>query len=134
MKKWTDALIIKLWLLITLAFQISAFGQDNTGTVTGTVISENGSMLPGVTVAASNVNDRSETYNAITNEKGVFVLNRLKVGSLYNFTISYIGYETAMVNRFSVKEKSNSILVKLNLSDQPLDQVVVIGYGTQRRE
>lgn len=133
MKKLTARSTLLLYLLILLT-GFPALSQDNEGTVTGTVISQNGDILPGVSVIATNAKDKDENYSAITNEKGVFVLKRLKVGSVYNFIVSYVGYETSNINNFSVKGASNSILIKLAQTDRSLDQVVVIGYGTQKRE
>jgi hypothetical protein len=63
--------------------QIQVIAQDNEGTVTGTVVSQNGDILAGVTVIATNVNSRAETYSAATNEKGIFALRTLKIGSVY---------------------------------------------------
>jgi TonB-dependent starch-binding outer membrane protein SusC len=110
-----------------------AFAQ-NTGTVTGTVMSPDGDMLTGVTVVATNSSDKSESHNATTNEKGVFVFRNLRMGSMYNFLVSYVGYETETVNRFSIRDANNSILIRMTQTDKSLGEVVVIGYGTQRRE
>jgi TonB-linked SusC/RagA family outer membrane protein len=110
-----------------------AFAQ-NTGTVTGTVMSPDGDMLTGVTVLATNSSDKSESHNATTNEKGVFVFRNLRMGSMYNFLVSYVGYETETVNRFSIRDANNSILIRMTQTDKSLGEVVVIGYGTQRRE
>lgn len=135
MKKLTaQSRLLWSWSLLILFLGPPAIAQDNEATVTGTVISQNGDILSGVSVIATNANSKDETYNAVTNEKGVFVMRKLKVGGIYNFVVSYVGYETSTVNRYSVKGASNSILIKLNQTDQSLDQVVVIGYGTQKRE
>src|SRR5690349_18188763 len=138
MKNWTAALKLRprlmLWFVFLVMLHPPAFAQDNEGTVTGTVISPNGDMLSGVSVTATSTSDNDETFNAMTNEKGVFVFHRLRIGTSYNFVVSYVGYETNRVNGFSVKEKNNSILIKLVQTNQSLEQVVVIGYGTQKRE
>src|SRR5687767_9538907 len=113
-----------LWSLLILLLGAPAMSQENEGTVTGTVISQNGDILSGVSVIATNARSKDETYNAITNEKGVFVMRKLKIGGVYNFVVSYVGYETSVVNGYSVKGVSNSILIKLSQTDQSLDQVV----------
>src|SRR5688572_19980484 len=125
----------KQMLITALLFFVlpCAFAQ-NTGTVTGTVMSPDGDMLTGVTVVATNSTDKSETHSATTNEKGVFVFRNLRMGSMYNFLVSYVGYETETVNRFSVRDANNSILIRMTQTDKSLGEVVVIGYGTQRRE
>ena len=123
-----------LWFIFVFVLHPPAYSQNSEGTVTGTVISQNGEMLSGVSVTATNVGDKDDISNAMTNEKGVFVFDKLKIGTSYNFIVSYVGYETNTIKGFSVKEKSNSILIKLVQTDQSLEQVVVIGYGTQSRE
>ena len=45
-----------------------------------------------------------------------------------------MGYATYNLKAFAVKQGSNSILIKLNPSNNSLNEVVVIGYGTQKRE
>src|SRR5438309_2943983 len=64
----------------------------------------------------------------------MYSFQRLKVGSNYSFTSSYVGYENNVVSTFTVKAGSNSLLVKMTANNNVLDQVVVIGYGTQKRE
>lgn len=122
-----------LWMLGFLALCLPAAAQDE-GSVTGTVISDSGEVLTGVTIEATRADTR-QTLSTVSNEKGVFTLNNLKVGGTYNFSASYIGYQTGTINRYTVKQSgNNSVLIKLSHSSNPLDEVVVIGYGTQKRE
>src|SRR4051812_4893516 len=118
-----------LFLLLT---QLKMFAQGTT-VVTGTVANDKGDMLSGVTVNAANTGTK-ESYTTVTNEKGIFSFSRMKASTTYTFTASYIGYETATVKSFSVKQGSNSLLIRLEPSDNSLNQIVVIGYGTQKRE
>lgn len=122
-----------LWFLFLLLVQLKVIAQNEEAVVTGTVVNEKAELLPGVTVLATGA-DSKENYTALTNEKGAFTFGRMKVGKTYTFTASYIGYEAATIKSFSVKSGTNSILIKLEPSDNTLNQVVVIGYGTQRRE
>src|SRR3954453_19459384 len=122
-------LLVFLFLLLT---QLKMFAQGTT-VVTGTVANDKGDMLSGVTVNAANTGTK-ESYTTVTNEKGIFSYSRMKAGTTYTFTASYIGYETATVKSFTVKEGSNSLLIRLEPSDNSLNQIVVIDYGTQKRE
>ena len=122
-----------LLLLLLMLLQVAVRAQEGEALLTGTVLNEKGDALPGVTILASRTSG-NETVTAITNEKGMFTFQRLKVGSTYSFTSSYVGYETNVVAAFTVKTGSNSLLVKMASSSNTLDQVVVIGYGTQKRE
>ncbi len=121
-----------LWLALIFLFTLPLKAQNNA-VVTGTVISENGDLLQGVTVKAISENEK-ESYTALTNDKGVFVFRQLTVGGEYNFTASYVGYDDNAVRSFKVKSGNNSILIKLQPSNNSLEQVVVIVYGTQKRE
>ncbi|MGI8950785.1 MAG: SusC/RagA family TonB-linked outer membrane protein [Chitinophagaceae bacterium] len=125
-----------IWILCFLCFfstQFRVTAQQESGIVTGTVVSEKGELLTGVTLKATNTNTK-ENFTTITNEKGIFVFRKMRIGSNYTITASYVGYETNIVQSFNVKDANNSILIKLNPSSNSLDQVVVIGYGTQKRE
>src|SRR4051794_35844632 len=123
------------WLLIVLVLliQLPVLAQEGTASLTGTVLNEKGDPLTGVTVVAASTSG-NERFTTTTNEQGMFTFQRLKVGSTYSFTSSYVGYENNVVSSFTVKPGTNSLLVKLTANNNVLDQVVVIGYGTQKRE
>lgn len=128
-KPWLQWL---LWLALIFLMKVPSLAQ-NSAVVTGTIVSPNGELLQGATIKAGTKNQK-DNFTTATNEKGVFVLRQLKAGSTYTFTASYVGYEENTVNSFQVKPGNNSILIKLQPSKNSLDQVVVIGYGTQKRE
>jgi TonB-linked SusC/RagA family outer membrane protein len=127
----TILLRCKMFLLLSCLLYINASAQ-NTAAVTGTVMNENGEMLQGVTVKASN--NAKENYTTITNEKGLFSFSQLKSGESYTFTASYIGYEDAVNNVTVNASGNNSVLIRLKPANNALNEVVVIGYGTQKRE
>ena len=88
--------------------------------IKGTVIDENGEPVIGATVA-----DMSNTKNAtITDFDGNFVIN---VKSGQTITISYIGYEAQTV------AAKNGMTVRLQPDNKVLDEVVVVGYGVQKK-
>ena len=88
--------------------------------IKGTVIDENGEPVIGATVA-----DMSNTKNAtITDFDGNFVIN---VKSGQTITISYIGYETQTV------AAKNGMTVRLQPDNKVLEEVVVVGYGVQKK-
>src|SRR4051812_1610850 len=79
------------WLACALiAFAINASAQ-NSATVTGTVMSDNGELLTGVTIKALATGSK-ETLTTTTNEKGLFNL-KLSVGVSYSLSASYVGYD-----------------------------------------
>lgn len=95
----------------------TAFAQQLSGTVTN----EAGDALPGV-----NVVERGTTRGATTDKNGQY---NLSVGRQATLVFSYIGYtrqEVAVGNR-------SVIDVKLAADPQVLSEVVVVGYGTQKK-
>lgn len=94
--------------------------DQSAGYITGTVLDENGEPLIGANVA-----EKGKAANITsTNANGHFSL-RVKPGT--PLTISYVGYKTATV------PASNKMEVILLSNTEDLDEVVVVGYGTQRR-
>src|SRR6478736_5389424 len=95
-RKW------KMFFLFFLLLTQHLFAQETTAVVTGTVTNDKGDLLTGVTVNAAN-NSSKESYNTVTNERGMFSLSSLKVGSTYTFTASYVGYQAGIIRAFTVK-------------------------------
>jgi len=122
-------------LLVAASLLMTLFvSAQEPATVTGTVISESGELLSGATVKARKQGSQ-QSLQAATNEKGIFTMEGLKTGDTYDFEVSYIGFETGTVRSFNVKQKTgNTLMVKLVPSSKVLDQVVIIGYGAQKRE
>jgi len=115
--------------------QLSA--QSSVADVTGSVLTEKGEVLQGVTIIARKQSATgNESLSATTNEKGVFVFRQLQVGSRYNFSFSYVGYEDENQNGFVVKQQgqTNSILIRLREKNSRLDEVVVTALGIKRQE
>ena len=89
-----------------------------TGTVTGAT---DQSPLPGVSVLVKGTN-----RGVTTNEKGQFSIEATPNEIL---VFSYIGY----VNKEITVGDQSSVNVALQEDNQSLDEVVVVGYGTQRK-
>ncbi|MCX2574591.1 SusC/RagA family TonB-linked outer membrane protein [Pedobacter sandarakinus] len=105
-----------------------AQGGDN---VKGLVSDEKNLPLPGVTIIAKNVQTNASS-NAQTDTQGIF---KFKIASgQYIFIISSVGYQSQTLSNYTVKVgETISITVKLKESANNLDQVVVIGYGSQQK-
>lgn len=86
--------------------------------ITGTVISEFGEPLPGVTVTI-----KGTATGAITDIEGKF---RIETAPNMTLLFSYIGFKAAEV---SIGNKE-TIDVTLTEDDLALEEVVVVGYGT----
>lgn len=108
-----------LTMLLALMVSMASFAQDFTG-ILGTVIDENGDPVIGATVV-----EKAQPQNAtITNIDGQFAI---KVAEGTSLVISYVGYQT-----IEVKAK-NQMSVTLKEDAQVLNDVVVIGYGVQKK-
>lgn len=106
-------------MLLALLVSMASFAQDFSG-ILGTVIDENGDPVIGATVV-----EKAQPQNAtITNIDGQFAI---KVAEGTTLVFSYVGYQTV-----EVKAK-NQMSVTLKEDAQVLNDVVVIGYGVQKK-
>ena len=121
-------------LTMMLFLAVGAFAQSNP-LVTGTVLDENTNPLAGVTVEAVNRADSSIRYATVTDIDGVFRFTELASGSAYDFRFSYIGYVPYESTNFVIRSgESNSMAIRLiSAGSAALEEVVVVGYGTQRK-
>ena len=109
-----------LFLLLTLlSFSLTALAQQK---VTGKVKDSSGEPVIGASVVVKGNN----TMGTITDFDGNFMLD---VPTKSVLVISYIGYVTQEVS--TAGKKSLEIILKEDT--KTLDEVVVIGYGTQRK-
>lgn len=93
-----------------------------TNVVTGTVTDPTGEPLIGVNVVVKD----NPNVGTITDMDGAF---SLEVGNGKVLVFSYIGYAPQEV---SITGKKN-IRVQLKEDSEALEEVVVVGYGTQKR-
>lgn len=101
---------------------MAAVTQSPTIKVRGQVVDEQGEPMPG-----ANVKVKGGTGGTITDLDGNF---QLEVSGNAVLLISYVGYkerEVAVRNRAIIES------VQLQPDNQMLDQVVVVGYGTQKK-
>jgi TonB-linked SusC/RagA family outer membrane protein len=108
-------------LLPLLFFSLSSFGQALT--VRGSVKSEKGEGLPGVTVVV-----KGTTTGSITDINGDYQVNVPSQEAILSY--SCIGFETQEIN-VGTQTTINVIMKEETLG---LKEIVVVGYGNQRRE
>jgi TonB-linked SusC/RagA family outer membrane protein len=107
-------------LLFLLIFTSIIYAQADKLKVSGTVVDSKGLSIPGVTVTC-------EDKSALTDMEGKYTIAIKNSKSILKYT--FVGFETQIV--VVGKEKTIDIVLKESLS--ALDEVVVIGYGTQKR-
>jgi TonB-dependent starch-binding outer membrane protein SusC len=89
--------------------------------VTGKVTDEQGEPLPGVTIL-----EKGTTNGTTSDAAGAFSLTTANNATLI---VSYVGFQTQEV---AVNNRT-TITIKLKADIKALDEVVVVGYGTQKR-
>jgi len=111
----------KLFLLMMLLLTYSSsFAQ--TGEVTGTIIDANDkSTIPGASILI-----KGTVMGTTSDINGVF---RLSVKPNTTLVISFVGYKTQEV----VVQPNTNIEVILNFEVTALEELVVIGYGVQKK-
>ena len=107
-------------LLFLLIFTSIIYAQADKLKVSGTVVDSKGMSIPGVTVTC-------EDKSVSTDIDGKYTIAIKNSKSVLKYT--FVGFETQIV--VVGKEKTIDIVLKESLST--LDEVVVIGYGTQKR-
>lgn len=93
-----------------------------TKTITGKIVDEKGETVIGASVAV-----KGTTIGAITNIDGEYTLTNVPENA--KITISFIGYKTL---EFKASDKALA-QVTLKEDSEMLDEVVVVGYGTQKK-
>ncbi|WP_127018432.1 SusC/RagA family TonB-linked outer membrane protein [Flagellimonas beolgyonensis] len=111
----------KLLLISFLLFQAILFAQNNT-TISGTVLDSQGQPLPGANVVL-----KGTTTGTQTDFDGNYSLDNVPGNGILVF--SYIGYLT---QELPINNRT-SLDVTLQEDTQALDEVVVVGYGTQKK-
>ena len=91
--------------------------------ITGTVTDEKRNPLPGVTVTI-----KSTTIGALSDASGKFTIDNAPQNAILIF--SFVGMKTQEISA-SGKTSINVVMVEESIG---LDEVVVIGYGTQKKK
>ena len=112
--------LLLIWVIIACSItSIMAQTRQVTGKITS---SEDGSALPGVSVSS-----KGSTKGTTSNADGSYVISIADGASL---VFSFVGFnsQTVTVGNRSV------IDVKLTVDNTQLSEVVVVGYGTKKRQ
>lgn len=109
--------IISLCISLVMFFlAVPAMAQNQT--VTGTVVDNNGEPIIGASVQI-----KGTSNGVVTDLDGNF---KMSVPAKQKITVSYIGYVSQTLNA------GNNMRIVLMEDNQSLDEVVVVGYGTQK--
>lgn len=109
-------------VIVTQSSKTNAPKPAATLTVTGTVTDEKGVALPGATVAV-----KGKNIATTSNNSGKYTLANVDADSTLVF--SFLGYNTK-----EVPVQSRAIInVSLTPKENSLSDVIVVGYGTQKK-
>ena len=110
---------IAMSAIVLLLISISAFAQQ---TIRGTLRSSTGEALSGATVSVKGTN-----RSVVTDQNGEFNIQAATGSTL---VISYVGYEGQEV----AVSSADPLSISLTALTTSMNEVVVVGYGTQRRK
>ena len=110
---------VPIFYFLLLFGSIGVIFSQNT--ISGIVTDANGELLPGATVLVKNSNK-----GTTTDFDGAFKIEA-KEGDVLE--VSYLGYTTVSV-KVTVKK---NYTISLNENSAQLDEIVIVGYGTQRK-
>ncbi|WP_010137026.1 SusC/RagA family TonB-linked outer membrane protein [Ochrovirga pacifica] len=109
-----------LTLAALLFFNIALFAQQDFE-LTGTVVSTENEPIPGASIVV-----KGTSRGTISDFDGLYQLT-VKKGDVLE--ISFIGYETKNVTIGDQKK----LTTQLTASSSELDEVIIVGYGTQKK-
>jgi len=119
-KLWHLNFRVKMLLLISLIFTSALYAQEKS--VSGNISDFNGIPLPGVNIVI-----KGTGQGTVSDVNGNFTIKVPSNTAVLSFT--YVGYD---VQEIAVGEQT-TIKVVLSENVKELDQVIVIGYGTQKK-
>ena len=99
----------------------SSAAADQTKKISGTVVDENGDPLVGASILLK------AGTGVITDIDGHFSMDNVPVGS--TLKVSYLGYQDAIIK----VGNSQTYTVKMVPDSKYIDEVVVVGYGVQKK-
>jgi TonB-linked SusC/RagA family outer membrane protein len=135
MKKWNSTYALPCIAVIFSLIPLLLQAQNSRSDVSGIVKSEETKEpLWGVSVTVKNAAN-SFTASVQTDSTGLFAFNRLPAGPGYTFTFSFMGFETQTLSGYNLKAGADfSLRVDLRNSEQKMNEVVVVGYGSMQKK
>lgn len=117
----------KILLLLTVAMLnvFAAGAQVTTAEITGVILDQENIPLPGANVTAVHTPTGTQ-YGTVTNFDGVFNLLNLRVGGPYTITVSYVGFQTSVMEGINLNLGQTYSVDITMLSDATELEAVVI--------
>jgi len=109
-------------VLLVLCFLMPAMAQQ-TKTISGVVLDEKSEPVIGANIIVTGTK-----LGTVTNLDGKFTLNNIPAGQK-NIQVSYIGYQQQNIE---ITDKK-ALIINLQTTSSDLNEVVVVGYGSQKK-
>jgi hypothetical protein len=101
---------------------ISALSQVKTSNISGTIKDKKGEILPGSTIQLISSSNR---YGAATNDKGIFQINNVILGTPYTIKVTSVGYVPFEKKEVYLNSEKNDLDIKLEEESTQLKEVIV---------
>ena len=126
---WKRLLLLTAILLTTGLIVGAPSSYAQTGTLTGTVVeARTGAPLPG-----ANIVIQGTSTGTSADADGIYTIQNVEPGT-YTLQTTFVGYRASVEENVTV-EAGETTTVDFELQeDGLLDEIVVIGYGEQRRQ
>ena len=115
--------IFLLWVIVASS-QIDCLAQNGNLQISGFVYDDQRQPLPGANVVIKG----NEVIGTTTNMDGEFTLKSLEKNTI--IVVSFLGYKS---QEFIINKSNNKMKINLLPDTETLDEVVVVGMGTQRK-
>ena len=116
---------IRYWLIGIWGFTLGSLSAQS---ITGKVVDTAGLPLPGASVVVEEL----EGEGAATDVNGNYVINDLQPGE-YTLRVTFLGFKAARKTVNLKKGAPEEVNFRLRSDDSQLDEVVIVGYGVQRK-
>ncbi|MCI0922343.1 SusC/RagA family TonB-linked outer membrane protein [Sphingobacterium rhinopitheci] len=118
-----------MWIFLQLG--LNTFSQQGID-VNGKVVDDNSNAISGVTIDLIHKKNNKKS-TVIADANGLFKLNSLIEGDAYSIYAHHLGYSSDSITNFVASSTTkNTILFRLKSNSDVIDEVVVVGYGTQK--
>ena len=126
--------ILTLFLFLVAGFAcLESTAQTNGASVRGTVRTGQGEPVVGASVVVKNAS-RGISKGAATDSSGNFEFSGLPAGKGYSFVVTSVNYNEQTAAGYElIAGNTATITVELSSRENALSDIVVVGYGTQRR-
>ena len=129
----TRIMKVLFFLLLLTGFTPLLMRAQTGASVRGTVRNDRGEPVAGASVVVKNT-ARGVSKGTATDTSGTFEFTGLPPGKGYSFVVSSVSYNEQTASGYDLQEGNTAdITIELAGREQALSDIVVVGYGTQRR-